>query len=313
MSDPSLARSRARRRDRRRRHRHLGRLPPRAHGLEGRRAAGARPAHLRHHLARRRPDGHVRLDLRDLDRDAQVHARPLPPARGRDRPGHRLQARRLHRGRRRRRPARGVPPRRRLQPLLRRRRARDLAVRGEAPVPARARRRHPGRLLRQGRRPREPGRRHHGAGQGRPPGRAPASSKACPSPASCRSDGRVTGVRTAHGDIEAEYVVNCAGMWARQLGEEVGVTIPNQAAEHYYLITEKIPDLPPGCRCSRTPPPTATSARRPAACWSACSSRCARRGTSRASRTTSPSARSSPTGTAWGPTWRRPWRACRSR
>ena len=58
--------------------------------------------------------------------------------------------------------------------------------------------------------------------------------------------GRVTGVRTALGNIEAEYVVNCTGMWARQLGEEIGVTIPNQAAEHYYLITERIPDLPPG-------------------------------------------------------------------
>ena len=52
--------------------------------------------------------------------------------------------------------------------------------------------------------------------------------------------GAVTGVRTAHGDIEAEYVVNCAGMWARQLGEKAGVTIPLQAAEHYYLVTEQI-------------------------------------------------------------------------
>jgi glycine cleavage system aminomethyltransferase T/glycine/D-amino acid oxidase-like deaminating enzyme len=55
--------------------------------------------------------------------------------------------------------------------------------------------------------------------------------------------GAVTGVRTSHGDIEAEYVVNCAGMWARQLGARSGVNIPNQAAEHYYLITEKIPEL----------------------------------------------------------------------
>jgi glycine cleavage system aminomethyltransferase T/glycine/D-amino acid oxidase-like deaminating enzyme len=54
---------------------------------------------------------------------------------------------------------------------------------------------------------------------------------------------RVTGVRTEHGDIEAEYVVNCAGMWARQLGAKVGVNIPLQAAEHYYLITEKIAAL----------------------------------------------------------------------
>ena len=60
--------------------------------------------------------------------------------------------------------------------------------------------------------------------------------------------GSVTGVRTAFGDIEAEYVVNCAGMWARQLGERSGVAIPLQAAEHYYLITEPVsgltPDLP---------------------------------------------------------------------
>jgi 4-methylaminobutanoate oxidase (formaldehyde-forming) len=60
-----------------------------------------------------------------------------------------------------------------------------------------------------------------------------------------RRKGRVTGVRTAFADIKAEYVVNCTGLWARQLGEEAGVTIANQAAEHYYLITEKIPDLPP--------------------------------------------------------------------
>jgi len=57
--------------------------------------------------------------------------------------------------------------------------------------------------------------------------------------------GTVTGVRTPFGDIEAEYVVNCAGMWARQLGEQAGVNIPNQAAEHYYLITEKIAGLDP--------------------------------------------------------------------
>src|SRR5262249_25938858 len=55
--------------------------------------------------------------------------------------------------------------------------------------------------------------------------------------------GAVTGVRTPKGDIEAEYVVNCAGMWARQLGELAGVNIPLQAAEHYYLITEEIPEV----------------------------------------------------------------------
>ena len=53
-------------------------------------------------------------------------------------------------------------------------------------------------------------------------------------------DRRVTGVATSEGDIEGPYVVNCAGMWARQLGERNGVVIPLQAAEHYYLITEPI-------------------------------------------------------------------------
>ncbi len=53
----------------------------------------------------------------------------------------------------------------------------------------------------------------------------------------------VSGVRTAYGDIEAEYVVNCAGMWARQISREVGVNIPLQAAEHYYLITERIKNI----------------------------------------------------------------------
>ncbi len=52
--------------------------------------------------------------------------------------------------------------------------------------------------------------------------------------------GAVTGVRTAFGDVECEVVVNCAGMWARQLAERNGVTVPLQAAEHYYLITEAI-------------------------------------------------------------------------
>ena len=58
-------------------------------------------------------------------------------------------------------------------------------------------------------------------------------------------NGRVVGVETEFGDIECEYVVNCAGMWARQLGERNGVSIPLQASEHYYLITDRIDGLDP--------------------------------------------------------------------
>ena len=57
--------------------------------------------------------------------------------------------------------------------------------------------------------------------------------------------GAVTGVRTAAGEVECEVVVNCAGMWARQLGERTGVTIPLQAAEHYYLLTEPVEGVSP--------------------------------------------------------------------
>jgi len=58
-----------------------------------------------------------------------------------------------------------------------------------------------------------------------------------------QKNGRVTGVRTAFGNIQADYVVNCAGMWARQLGDLSGVNIPNQAAEHYYLITDEFKEI----------------------------------------------------------------------
>jgi 4-methylaminobutanoate oxidase (formaldehyde-forming) len=59
---------------------------------------------------------------------------------------------------------------------------------------------------------------------------------------------RVTGVDVRAPDggvhhIATDVVVNCAGMWARQLGAQTGVSIPNQAAEHYYLITDKIPGI----------------------------------------------------------------------
>jgi 4-methylaminobutanoate oxidase (formaldehyde-forming) len=60
-----------------------------------------------------------------------------------------------------------------------------------------------------------------------------------------RSNGRVTGVATDHGDIQAEFVVNAAGLWARDLGRLAGVNVPLHACEHYYAHTEKLDDLPP--------------------------------------------------------------------
>ena len=55
-----------------------------------------------------------------------------------------------------------------------------------------------------------------------------------------QSGRRVTGVVTDQGTVEAEYVVNCAGLWGREVAALAGVDVPLQAAEHYYLLTEPI-------------------------------------------------------------------------
>jgi len=61
-------------------------------------------------------------------------------------------------------------------------------------------------------------------------------------------NGAVAGVRTTAGDIACEVVVNCAGMWARDLGALAGVAVPLHASEHFYIVTEPMagvtPDLP---------------------------------------------------------------------
>jgi glycine cleavage system aminomethyltransferase T/glycine/D-amino acid oxidase-like deaminating enzyme len=56
--------------------------------------------------------------------------------------------------------------------------------------------------------------------------------------------GRAVGVMTENGRIDAKTVVICGGMWSRDLAAEAGVTIPLHAAEHFYVVTEAIPDLP---------------------------------------------------------------------
>ena len=51
---------------------------------------------------------------------------------------------------------------------------------------------------------------------------------------------RITGVCTTQGNVETDVVVLAAGMWSRQLAARIGVSVPLQAAEHYYLLTEPI-------------------------------------------------------------------------
>ena len=50
-------------------------------------------------------------------------------------------------------------------------------------------------------------------------------------------------VVTASGTINAELIVNCGGLWAREVGHMVGLNLPVQPMEHHYLITETIPEI----------------------------------------------------------------------
>lgn len=56
--------------------------------------------------------------------------------------------------------------------------------------------------------------------------------------------GRVAGVSTREGEIRAKKVVICGGMWSREFAAKHGVSLPLHAAEHFYVVTETIPDLP---------------------------------------------------------------------
>ena len=70
-------------------------------------------------------------------------------------------------------------------------------------------------------------------------------SKACASPASAWTGNRITHVETDQGAIACDKVVNCGGMWARQIGAMAGVSVPLHPVKHQYIITEKIAGLSP--------------------------------------------------------------------
>ena len=50
-------------------------------------------------------------------------------------------------------------------------------------------------------------------------------------------------VVTELGTITAEYVVNCGGLWAREIGAMAGVYLPCHPLEHQYLVTDDIPEV----------------------------------------------------------------------
>src|SRR3954463_11021831 len=65
--------------------------------------------------------------------------------------------------------------------------------------------------------------------------------------------GRVTGVVTTQGEIACETLVNCGGQWARQFGALAGVNVPLFSAEHFYIVTGRVPGVHPMLPVMRDP------------------------------------------------------------
>ena len=64
---------------------------------------------------------------------------------------------------------------------------------------------------------------------------------------------RITAVHTDQGTITCEKVVNCGGMWAREIGAMAGINVPLQPVKHQYIVTEKIDGLSPDAPTLRDP------------------------------------------------------------
>jgi 4-methylaminobutanoate oxidase (formaldehyde-forming) len=64
---------------------------------------------------------------------------------------------------------------------------------------------------------------------------------------------RVTTVVTDHGEIDAEFVIDAAGMWGREVAAMVGTRVPACAVEHQYFVTEKSAKIPDDLPTLRDP------------------------------------------------------------
>ncbi len=67
------------------------------------------------------------------------------------------------------------------------------------------------------------------------------------------ANGRACGVATDAGVVHATTVVLAAGMWSRTLAADVGVSIPLHAAEHFYIVTEPMTEVPRELPVMRVP------------------------------------------------------------
>lgn len=58
---------------------------------------------------------------------------------------------------------------------------------------------------------------------------------------------RINGVEWSSGEeqgsIDCDMVVNCSGMWGHEVGRQMGINVPLQACEHFYIVTDTIPEL----------------------------------------------------------------------
>lgn len=68
-----------------------------------------------------------------------------------------------------------------------------------------------------------------------------------------QTNGYATGVTTNKGPMTAEVVVNCAGMWGREVGRMAGVALPLQACEHFYIVSEASSEVPRNLPVLRVP------------------------------------------------------------
>jgi len=69
-----------------------------------------------------------------------------------------------------------------------------------------------------------------------------------------KKNGVCTGIETEDGlKIEAENVVMAGGMWTRQLAKTIGVNVPLQACEHFYIVTEPLENVLHGMPTLRDP------------------------------------------------------------
>ena len=59
----------------------------------------------------------------------------------------------------------------------------------------------------------------------------------------CTKNGRVKGLKIPENEISCEIIVNCAGLWGRQIAGMAGVSAPLYACEHFYILTEEIDSI----------------------------------------------------------------------